>query len=169
MRYLSLEHPEERKHKDESDGGRGNYNERFLMDPLRSILAILAMRRVPTLYSNETIKINCSSYNFSQVSWSICLVLLSSCFLRIFLVVLGFFRFFLFFFFTLHLMLKINKTLISKIVKYDYCDLNCFDQIRNADLILIMKCINLHLKTSIGKQAKKKNDNLHEMNFKYVN
>lgn len=44
MKYLNLKHPEERKHEEESDaGGRSNYNERFLMDPLRSIPAILAM------------------------------------------------------------------------------------------------------------------------------
>lgn len=43
-------------------GGRGNYNERFLMGPLGNIPSILATRRVPTApRSNGTIKINCSS------------------------------------------------------------------------------------------------------------
>lgn len=63
MKYLNLSSTPKRENTEkESDaGGSGNYNERFLMDPLRSIPAILAMRRVPTLCSNGTIKTNCSS------------------------------------------------------------------------------------------------------------
>lgn len=81
-RYLNLKHPEERKHEEALDvGGRGNYNERFLMDPLRSIPSILAMRRVPTLHPNGTIKINSSFYRT--------VLLVSSCFSRIYFVLLG--------------------------------------------------------------------------------
>jgi len=87
-KYLNLKHPEERKHEEGSDaGGRGNYNERFLMDPLRSIPAILAMRRVPTLCSNGTIKINCSSCRAQPSFWKY--PLFSSCFSRIFFVLLS--------------------------------------------------------------------------------
>lgn len=125
MEHLSLEHPEGRKHKDKSDAGRSNYNERFLMDLLRSIPAILVMRRVPTLYSNETIKINCSSYNIRPNFWKY-LVVLSSCFQQIFLVVLGFFFFVRY---THTHTLKINK-IICKIIKWDFFDWNCFNQIK---------------------------------------